>query len=147
MLSWGKMDGKDKVLPPCGRTTNRWKKPLDLSTTSEQESPWGCSQFLIELGLRGVTNPELQPVGGALDPPPELIAAGVWFVHFFLAKYWVILARCLLLPAYLVFAVLVCYLGIAASPGRVTIWRWWRTWRFQWLRLQWRWGCFQKQCL
>lgn len=86
MLSWGKMNGEDKVLPPCGRNTDRWGDPLDLSTTSELELPWECSQFLIGLGLRGVTDPKLQPVGGALDPPPKVIAAGVWFVNSFLAK-------------------------------------------------------------
>lgn len=77
MLSWGKMNGEDKILPPCGRNTDRWGDPLDLSTTSELELPWECSQFLIGLGLRGVTDPKLQPVGAALDSPPKVIAAGV----------------------------------------------------------------------
>lgn len=69
--------GKIKYCRRAARTQTGVGDPLDLSTTSELELPWECSQFLIGLGLRGVTDPELQPVGGALDPPPKVIAAGV----------------------------------------------------------------------
>lgn len=68
VLTWGKRRRDiDGVIPPCGRFITEGINP---------QIPWGCSPFVEVLGLTGVTDKMLQPMGFVFVPP-TVITSGV----------------------------------------------------------------------
>ena len=68
VLTWGKRRRDiDGVIPPCGKVITQAINP---------QVPWRCSPFLEVLGLTGVTDKLLRPVGFVFDPP-TVVASGV----------------------------------------------------------------------